>query len=1055
MISKLGEGVVVITEVDVRVLGPLEVQVSDRPVPLRSPSQRKLLLRLVADAGRPVSVDSLAEALWDTTPPTDPTSAIRFHVSKLRKALGAGGLIETTGVGYQLAIDPESVDSHRFDRLVTSATASADPRRVLDLTEEALSLWRGAPYLEAIDDDFARSDARRLNERKQVAQETHAQALVDAERTADAIPEIEGLLETHPYSERLWSSLMIALYRQGRHTEALRAFQRAKDILGEDIGIEPAPELQELEEKMLLHDDSLAQADDSPSNLPAAVSSFLGRETEIASLRESLANTRLVTIVGVGGAGKTRLAVELARSEASAFPGGRWIVDLVPVREGNDVFVTIGRALGLSIEDREMAARQEVLAFLNSRRSLLVMDNCEHVLDDVVSAAVAILERCPHVRLLATSRSALRVAGETVFPLPILAIPPPTTTWSDLRRTSSSALFLERAIDAGATIVETEDNAAIIVDICIRLSGLPLALELAAARVRTIGLSELSSRLATRLSAFGSQRSTSERHRTMTAMMEWSYDLLTPEQQTAFRDLGVFVGSFNADAAAYVAGLNESTTDIAEETFEALIDHSMLERVVSEPGRFRLLEPFRLFALDALAHLDELGEPQDRHAAWFCELAHTARSNARSAMRPAMRELLVIDSANLQQALGHLRDQDEYDRLGRLVGDLAWFWSDDFLIIENYKWVKIALRHISDVEPGSAARTRRLAAAAATLGMNPNSACVHITEALRISFEADELLTYADTLIRLSMAPDTFWSTRNSPILLYVTDPIDAAREALLIYEGAGDRWGQIHAGIALAEWMIWSRLYDTDEILEVTTRTRSTALELGDSDGVAQSLLQELVTFTTHESTTIGGSVDLASRFEDLVAAADDCRSPETKAWALTNVGWRQFAEGLKDEGLRNLESGLRVADETGVLWVIITGYGQLAKAKHSTGDLNGAAAAALKAVNAAILRSNKLLTVGTLEVAASVLVDIGDPKMATHLLGTAKEGRIRNRNPMPNWDVDGYEESLRAIRTAAAERYGEWLDEGSEWSIAAAADEAREALTTSLARSEAPAHS
>ena len=1043
-----------ITEADVRILGPLEVEVSGRPVSLRSPSQRRLLLRLVIDAGHLVSLDSIIDGMWEELPPTDPTSTVRYHISKLRKALGKKELIETTGTGYLLAVDADSVDAHSFDRLVTNATASSDPGRTLDLTEEALILWRGAPYLDAADAAFAQPDTRRLNERRQVAQETHAQALVDAERTADAIPEIEGLLEIHPYSEHLWSSLMIALYREGRHTEALRAFQRARDVLGEDIGIEPAPELQQLEEKMLLHDDSLRRADESPSNLPSAVSSFLGREGEIAELRESLSGTRLVTISGVGGAGKTRLAVELARGEAASFPDGRWIVDLVPVREGNDVFVAIGRALGLSLEDREMAARREVLAFLSSRRALLVMDNCEHILDGAATAAVAILEQCPHVSVLTTSRSALQVTGETVFPLPILAIPPATATWNDLKQTSSSALFLERASDAGATVSESEDNTAIIVDICGRLNGLPLALELAAARVRTIGLGELSARLATRLSAFGSQRSTSERHRTMTAMMEWSYDLLNAEQQKAFRKLGVFVGGFDASAVAHLGDQSEAAVNVAEEMLEALIDRSMVDRVSSAAGRFRLLEPFRLFALDVLMRLDELTDLQAQHADWFCELANTGRSNARSALRPSIREALTLESANMQQTLEYLRVQAEYGRLGRLVGDLAWLWSDDFLIVENYQWIKISLLHISDVDPGSAARTRRLAAAAATLGQNPNSACVHITEALRISAEADEHLTYADTLIRLSMDPDTFWSTRDSHVLPDVSDPIDAAREALLIYEGADDRWGQIHAGTALARWMIWSDFYDTDEILAVTARTRRTALELGDPDGVARSLLQELSTLTAHEKMSTGEGVDLASRFEDLIAAAYECRSPETKAWALTNVGWAQFAEGMRSEGLRNLEAGLGVADETGALWVIITGYGQLAKARHATGDLAGAVSAALKAVNAAILRSNRLLTVWTLEVAASVLVDRGDSMTAARLVGAVQEGRVRQHNPMPYWDVDEYAQSLEAIKAAAGDRYSEWLEKGSKWSIARAADEARDALADSLSPSEVTAH-
>lgn len=1038
-----------ITEAAVRILGPLEVEVSGRPVSLPSPSQRKLLLRLVVDAGRPVSVDSLAEALWGDEPPTDPMSALRFHVSKLRKALAESGLIETTDSGYQLSIDPESVDAHQFDRLVTSATASSDARRTLDLTEKALALWRGPAYLEAVDAGFAQSDTRRLDQKRQVAREAHAQALVDADRTADAIPEIEGLLELHPYSERLWSSLMIALYRQGRHTEGLRAFQRAKDILGEDIGIEPAPELRQLEEKMLLHDDSLARADGSPSNLPASVSSFFGRDGEIEELRNSLTSTRLVTIVGVGGAGKTRLAVELARGEASSYPDGRWIIDLVPVREGNDIFVTVGHALGLSLEDREMAAREEVLAFLHSRRVLLVMDNCEHILDDAASAVVAILERCPRVRLVTTSRSALNVAGETVYPIPVLPIPPLTATWGDLKRLCSSALFLDRAANAGATIDETPENAAIIIDLCRRLNGLPLALELAAARVRTIGLSELSDRLATRLSAFGSQRSSSERHRTMTAMMQWSYDLLSAEGQKAFRDLGVFVGGFDIAAVAHVGGWDDPAINVVEDAAESLITHSMIDPVSAEPPRFRLLEPFRLFALDVLTQLNELDALHERHAAWFCDLAHTARSHARSSQRPALRDALALESANMQQTLQYLRDQEDWGRLGRLVGDLGWFWSDDFLIAENYKWIKAVLLHISDVDPGSAARTRRLAATAAVLGINPNSACEHIVEALRIASEADELLTYADTLVRLSQHPDVFRTTKATYYPPGISDPIDAARDALTIYERAGDRWGQIHAGLSLARWMLWSEGYPIDEILAVTEHTRRTALDVGDSDGFARSLLQELATLTAHARTTDERSADLQARFEDLIAAAHECRSPEAKSLALTLVGWEQFAEGQRSEGLRNLETGLAVADEAGALWVSTTGYSQLAKARLSIDDSIGAADAAIKSISAAIARSNKLVTVWTLEVAAMVLVNRDDPMTAARLLGAAEAGRLRKDNPMPSWDVDVYEESLKTIKAAAGALHSKWYDEGSEWLIDEAAEKARDALEVSLEQS------
>ncbi|HSJ71971.1 MAG TPA: BTAD domain-containing putative transcriptional regulator, partial [Acidimicrobiia bacterium] len=294
------------SDVRVGVLGPLVIEVGGSVRAISSPSQRTILLRLAIEPGHTASIDQLVDALWPTGAPKNPPNALRYHVWKLRESLGDASLMETTHDGYRLVIDGDTIDAQRFETLTARASSLDEPSQALALLDEALALWRGHPFTDARDAEFAQAEIRRLTEAHRIAREGRAKALVGVGRSAEAIPELEGLLEVHPYSEGSWTALMTALYREGRQSDALQAYQRARAALGEDLGLEPSPELRDLEVRVLLHDDRLAFPVPVASNLPSALTTFIGRGDEIAEIDARFEARRLVTILGAGGSGKTR-----------------------------------------------------------------------------------------------------------------------------------------------------------------------------------------------------------------------------------------------------------------------------------------------------------------------------------------------------------------------------------------------------------------------------------------------------------------------------------------------------------------------------------------------------------------------------------------------------------------------------------------------------------------------------------------------------------------------------------------------------------------------------
>jgi predicted ATPase/DNA-binding SARP family transcriptional activator len=616
--------------VELRLLGPLEVVDDDGDVVEVGGDKPKGLLALVGlRPGEVVSSSRIVDELWGDREIRDPLNAVQVVVSKLRRALSTASgegrqLVATSGSGYRLDVAPDVVDAVRFDRL------TAEGRRLLGdgmaeeaavVLREALDLWRG-PALDDFDDEFARGDRTRLEELRAAALELRIDADLSLGRHEQVAVELATLTLEHPLRERLRAQQMLALYRSGRQGEALRAYRAARTTLGEELGLDPGPELQRLEAAILARDPDLNLAagdvpDIAPTsptrlagNLPVPISSFIGRVDEIDTVAELLGQHRLMTLVGPGGVGKTRLGLQVAARLAGEHPDGVWLIELASLRDPAHVQAAMATALGL-----DDAARLE--AFLSDKQVLLVLDNCEHVIDAAATVVARVLRAGGGARVLATSREGLGVAGEirwTVAPLTL---------------EEASTLFQARA-EAGGGDTATED-AALVERICDRLDGLPLAVELAAARTRSLSLADLFERIDDRFRLLTTGgRAIDPRQQTLRQVVDWSYDLLSSEEQRVFRRLSVFAGGFDLVAAETVAAGDDVDVTGIVDILGQLVDKSLMSVADRDLGtRYRLLQTLVDYGRVRLTEAEEAEATQDRHLSWMVEFATAAEAGLR------------------------------------------------------------------------------------------------------------------------------------------------------------------------------------------------------------------------------------------------------------------------------------------------------------------------------------------------------------------------------------------------------------------------------------------
>ena len=682
-----------------RLLGPIEARRDGRTLPVGGRRQQALLVLLLLDAGRPVSLDRLADELWHEAPPAGAATTLRAYVSKLRGALGPAAPISSSADGYALEVEPEVVDVHHFAVLVGEGGKALAAGRMLRASEHlgaALDLWRGAPFV-GFDEGVLREEAARLEGLRLLALESRIEAELGLGLGFQLVAELEALLHAHPYRERLWHHLMLALYRGGRQAEALAVYRRAGRLFDEQLGLEPGEELRQLEQAILRQDVPAARRPEERHNLPSPVTSFVGRESELADVERLLGAQRLVTLTGVGGAGKTRLALEVGARAVSDWPDGVFFVDLSALVEPELVPGHVAAALDVR-EQHDSSVVEQLVNRLRKAELLLLLDNCEHLRAASAELTRRLLADSPGLRVLATSRTPLGVPGEIDYGVPPLSVPGADAGGAEVRSSEAVRLFLARV--QGALPHLRDDDAALDVaaSICRELDGLPLAIELAAARTKVFSLEEIATRLGDRFRFLVSwRRLTPARHRTLLAAMDWSYELLADDERELLARLSVFAGGFT------LAAVTESCLDGDEmravELIGRLVDASLVVPDVREQQtRYRLLETVRQYAAGRLDDLGETAALRERHAAYFVSLVEDMWAMQLTDLGGFI-ERLRRDSDNLRAALSRSGENGNAEQLLRLVKGMWRFWWVQGSLNEGRAWLDAALEQGAQLDP--------------------------------------------------------------------------------------------------------------------------------------------------------------------------------------------------------------------------------------------------------------------------------------------------------------------------------------------------------------------
>lgn len=911
-----------------RVLAPLDVRSADgRPAPVPETKVRALLAALLAHHGRPVSTARLVAHLWGPRPPARPTASLQSKVSQLRRALdtaepGARKLVTATPPGYRLDIAADALDAGRFTALTARAHAAATARERAELLGEALELWRGPAFAGFADSDLVRPVAESLEEQRLTALEERAAARLELGEHAPLTAELAGLVARHPLRERLRALQLTALYRSGRQSEALAAYGEIRALLADELGVDPGPELTTAHRAILRqepwqppgesarHDGGASRTDDRASaslnsapppgprprtNLPTPLTALLGRQDAVHRIEALLSDTRLVTLTGPGGVGKTRLALETAGRLADSFPDGVWLVELAALSRPDDparsagstcTAAEVAEAVLAVLGIREGASTgpvaERLVGAVRGKRLLLVLDNCEHLVDAVAAVTAELLAAAPDLRALVTSQESLGLTGETLWPVP------------PLEAAGAVELFTARASAADPGFVLDADATAAVAEICRRLDGIPLALELAATRVRALGVRELSARLDDRFRLLVSgRRGVPARQQTLRAMIDWSWELLPAAERAVLRRLAVHADGCTLEAAETVCAGDGVHRDEVLDLLARLVDRSLVAVAPTPYGpRYRLLETVAAYCLERLREAGELTAVRHNHHRHYTELAERAAPLLYGPDQRAWLERLDQETANLRDALDGSVREGAADRALRLVNALAWYWFLRGRLAEAGRSLTAALAAYAARQETAAdardpaAERRRLRAAAWQVGM-------------------------------ASLAGDD-------------ADPVERATVVLRQYgahdDPAGRAWAQWFLGFAQVG------LGDPAEAGERVAHSLAAFRALGDRWGIAAAL-------SSRAQGTGGG--DLRSRLRDAEESAALFRELGDR-WgqlqAADALGALAEITGDYERAARLHQDGLRIAEELG-LWIQasykLSGLGRIALL---TGDLPAA---------------------------------------------------------------------------------------------------------------------
>ncbi|MGW5259434.1 BTAD domain-containing putative transcriptional regulator [Microbispora sp. NPDC004025] len=1036
------------------ILGPTEARLDgDRPVPVGGPGLRALLGLLLLNAGKVVTTDRLIDGLYGAEPPSGATNALQAQVSRLRQHLG--DLVVREPAGYRLAVDPDDVDASRFERLAAEgrrALDAGDPARAAGLLDQALALWRGPALADVPDAPFAPAQAARLEELRLSAAEDLAEAGLALGRHRDLLPELQERVAAHPLRERSRGQLMRALYAAGRPAEALAVFEDARRVLAGELGADPSAELAAIHLAVLRSDPALAPPPAATGARPVPLTSLVGRDTELERIGALLAEARLVTLTGPGGTGKTRLAIEAA----ARWPGEVCVVELAPLTDGADVPQAVLGALGL----RESAVPIPVpipgpgtrpstadpvarlVAALTLRPVLLVLDNCEHVVDEAARLADRLLAACPALRVLATGREALGITGERLCPVPPLRVPPPggEDDAEDALAYPAVRLFAERAAAVRPGIAFGPGDVGHVLRICRALDGLPLALELAAARLRSLPLAQIAARLGTgdpgpegdaprfALLSRGS-RTAQPRHRTLRAVVEWSWDLLDEPERALARRLTVFAGGATLEAAERVCGLPDTDGVLA-----SLVDKSLVEVV---DDRYRMLETIRAFCAERLAEAGESESTRQAHLAYFLDLAAAADPHLRGPDQVEWLRRLDGERDNLQAALRRAVRAGDVAPALRLLSAATGYWLLRGLRGEAARPAAELLGRIGATPPEGLEEEHVVCACLVAWGgtggpavdglvaetvrrtyvlpMPPRQPFLLVLQAMISGPPAREQLHTMEDLFRVfDRDPWTRTLSRFSLSYLKVFDGrlTEAEHEltgALREARSVGDIWLRVLVLSAMAD--VADQRGDHERVEALTNEALDLAERLGAASDVAETLCRRAW------ARMRSGLADAArSDFERAAELSRRTGGPETLAAALLGLGELARLAGDVTGARRHYEAALAEctsawfsAEETRSRVYLALGW-----AAQLSGDASESLAWHRRALTTLPGTRSLGMTAGVAEGVAGVALLEGDLGRAAWLLGVA--AALRGAPAAGDPDVARIEAGCRTVLGADA---------------------------------------
>ena len=980
-------------------LGPLEVtDRHGRPLELAGARLRALLILLALEPGRVVNAERLIDGVWGDDRPSGETNALQSLISRLRRAV-PGLMIESRPTGYRLDLDPGSVDVVAFERLVAEGRArlAHDADGAETLLAEALDLWRGPALVDVSDADFARGPIARL---------TELRVGVVEENPAGADPSVLAeLVAEHPLRERLRAQYMRALYAAGRQADALATYEDARRTLAESLGVDPSAELASVHVAVLQRSLPQSRSFTTPTpakaaklartNLRTRLTSFIGREEEVRRVVKLLAENRLVTLTGAGGAGKTRLAVESGFGLVDEVPDGVWMVELAPVGDPAEVpqaaLAAIGLREALISGVRGVVAAtgspiERLVAGLAGKRLLIILDNCEHLIDAAARLADRVLAECPGVRFLTTSREGLGITGEVLWPVPPLAFPAIGAPCEPERiEYPAVRLFVERGTAVRPDFAVGEVNLSSVAVICRRLDGIPLAIELAAARLRTMSAQEIADRLDDRFRLLtGGSRTALPRHQTLRAVVDWSWDLLDDDEHTLLRRLSVFAGGATLESIERVCD-----GDILD-ALTGLVEKSLV--TTDGLGRYRLLETIRAYGGERLAEAGESPAIRAAHARHFLALAEEAEPMLRGGDQVTWLRRLVSEHDNLHAAARWSVDSGDAALSMSFVAALGWYWflrgkqgegwqlAEEAFLLPGEVPVRthaVALGFsalntfmsgvIYDIEK---VMSRISTVAEMTDGLDPEtlhplirilpiSAAVFENPTDIALLDLTSLRTAGDPWVRAAVMVISGHGLMNVGRVADAEADLEAGREA---FGSVGDRWGMSLALIGLADLATWCGDHDLarsmiEDALAHTRELETTGYAaqlqvrlaqelslLGDKDGARDQLEEALaaaeqsgtmddvvyVHYTRGESARREGDLDTARHHLELAGAVADqhVRAPQWRALLAYALGLVDAGEGQVDPARTRFVEALELARSTHdgpIIAQILTGFSDL----------------------------------------------------------------------------------------------------------------------------------